>query len=148
MREGETKITAFASAECAPPVETSLATNIGTHPALRLEVVDVEDAIKIGENVVYKITVKNQGSGDDQDIRIVATLPDEESFVSASGPTNARTDGQVITFEPLTKLEPEKTAEWRVEAKATRPGDVRFEVKMTSRSLTKPAVETEPTRLY
>src|SRR5439155_287657 len=35
IRQGEAKITAFASAECAPPVETSLATNIGTLPALR-----------------------------------------------------------------------------------------------------------------
>ena len=148
IREGEMKITASASAECASPAETTLATNIGTLPALRLEVVDVEDAIKVGENVVYRIRVKNQGSGDDEDIRIVATLPDEETFVSATGPTNARADGQVITFEPVARLEPEKTAEWRVEAKATRPGDVRFEVKMTSKSLTKPAVETEPTRLY
>jgi uncharacterized repeat protein (TIGR01451 family) len=148
LREGEMKITAFANAECASAVETSLATNVGTLPALRLEVVDVEDAIKIGENVVYRINVKNQGSGDDQDIRIVATLPDEATFVSASGATNARADGQVITFEPVDRLEPEKTVEWRIEAKANRPGDVRFEVKMTSRSLPKPATETEPTRLY
>jgi uncharacterized repeat protein (TIGR01451 family) len=148
MREGEVRLTAYASAECAPAVETTLATNVGTMPALRLEVVDVEDAIKIGENVIYRITVKNQGSGDDQDIHIVATLPDEETFVSTSGPTNARADGQVITFEPLSKLEPDKTAEWRVVAKAGRAGDVRFEVKLTSKSLTKPAVENEPTRLY
>jgi len=148
VRDGEMKVTAFANAECTSPVETSLATNVATLAALRLEVVDVEDAIKIGENVVYHISVKNQGSGDDQDIRIVATLPDEESFVSASGTTNGRADGQVITFEPVIRLEPEKTAEWRIEAKANRPGDVRFEVKMTSKSLTKPAVETEPTRLY
>jgi uncharacterized repeat protein (TIGR01451 family) len=148
QREGEMKITASASAECASPVETSLATNIATLPALRLEVVDVEDAIKIGDNVVYRIMVTNQGTGDDQDIRIVATLPDEETFVSATGASNAKADGQVLTFEPVSTLEPQKTAEWRVEAKANRPGDVRFEVKMTSKSLTKPAVETEPTRLY
>jgi uncharacterized repeat protein (TIGR01451 family) len=148
IREGEMKATASASAECASPVQTSIATNVATLPALRLEVVDVEDAIKVGENVVYRITVKNQGSGDDQDIRIVATLPEEETFVRSSGTTTARVDGQVITFEPVLRLEPEKTAEWRIEAKAGRPGDVRFEVKMTSRSLTKPAVETEPTRLY
>jgi len=148
MREGEVRLTAYASAECAPAVETSLATNVGTMPALRLEVVDVEDAIKVGDNVIYRITVKNQGSGDDQDIRIVATLPDEETFVSTSGATTAHSDGQVISFEPLSKLEPDKTAEWRVVAKAGRAGDVRFEVKLTSRSLTKPAVENEPTRLY
>ena len=148
QREGDMKITASASAECAAPVETSLATSVGTLPALRLEVVDIEDAIKTGDNVVYRIMVTNQGTGDDQDIRIVATLPDEESFVTATGATKASTNGQVITFEPVTNLEPQKSAEWRVEAKANRPGDVRFQVQMTSKSLTKPAVETEPTRLY
>jgi len=148
LREGDTKVTAKASAQCAAPVETSLATAVATLPALRLEVVDLEDAIKIGENVVYRIMVTNQGTGDDQDIRIVATLPDEESFVSAGGASKASADGKVITFEPVQILEPQKSVEWRVEAKASRPGDVRFEVKMTSKSLTKPAVETEPTRLY
>src|SRR6185295_2697326 len=52
LREGDMKITASAAAECAAAVETSLATSIATLPALRLEVVDVEDAIKIGDNVV------------------------------------------------------------------------------------------------
>jgi len=147
-REGEMKVTASASAECAAAADTSIVTNVGTLPALRLEVVDLEDAIKVGENVIYRITVKNQGSGDDEDVRIVATLPDEETFVRASGSSDAKVEGKVITFEPVLRLEPQKTAEWRVEAKASRPGDVRFEVKMTSKSLTKPAVETEPTRLY
>ena len=92
--------------------------------------------------------VTNQGTGDDQDIRVVATLPEEEGFVTAGGASNAQVEGKVISFEPVARLEPQKCAEWRVEAKANRPGDVRFEVKITSKSLTKPAVETEPTRLY
>jgi uncharacterized repeat protein (TIGR01451 family) len=148
LREGDMRVVASASADCAATEQTSIITHVGTLPALRLEVVDEEDAIKIGDTVVYRITVKNQGSGDDEDVRIVATLPPEETFVRASGSSEATVDGQTITFAPVTRLEPEKTAEWRVEAKAAKAGDVRFEVRMTSKSLTKPAVETEPTRLY
>jgi uncharacterized repeat protein (TIGR01451 family) len=148
LKEGEMRVLASAVADCAPEVGTSIVTNIGTLPALRLEVIDVEDAIKLGENVVYRISVKNQGSGDDEDVRIVAVLPDEMEFIRASGETEATADGKTITFAPVTRLEPNKTAEWRIEAKAGKAGDVRFEVRMTSKSLTKPAVETEPTRLY
>jgi uncharacterized repeat protein (TIGR01451 family) len=148
LKEGEMKVAASATADCAPEVGTSIVTNVGTLPALRLEVVDVEDAIKLGENVVYRISVKNQGSGDDEDVRVVATLPEELTFVRASGETEATNDGRTLTFAPVARLEPGKTAEWRVEGKAARAGDVRFEVRMTSKSLTKPAVETEPTRLY
>jgi hypothetical protein len=45
-------------------------------------------------------------------------------------------------------LLPDKEAVWKIQAKATKPGDVLMRVQLKSDSLTQPATETEPTRLY
>ena len=81
-------------------------------------------------------------------MQVVATLPDEEEFVKAGGATEATADGKKITFAPVAVLKPKQSVTWTVEVKAIKAGDVRFKVELNSDSLTKPATENEPTRLY
>jgi uncharacterized repeat protein (TIGR01451 family) len=144
--------TARARAACAAEVTDTASTKVKTIAALVLEAVDVADPVRIGDNIVYRISVRNQGSGPDRNVRITATLPAEEQFVSARGVTegqNQRADNRdVVKFAPVATLEAGRTVEWEVTAKANQAGDVRFEVQLESESLSKPANETEPTRLY
>jgi uncharacterized repeat protein (TIGR01451 family) len=144
--------TARARAVCASEVTDSVSTRILTIPALVLESVDLADPVRVGDNVVYRIRVTNQGSGPDNNIRVSATLPPEEQYVSARGATEATSErgqkGEVVRFAPVATLAPGRTAEWELTAKANQAGDVRFEVQLESDSLTKPAYENEPTRLY
>jgi uncharacterized repeat protein (TIGR01451 family) len=141
-------MTAAVVATCVPPVTVKTSTDILTLPALRLELVDLDDPIRVGDNVTYQVTVKNQGTGGDNNIAITATLPDELEFISASGPTEGRADGHTVTFTPLQALGAGKQAVWQIQAKAKSAGDVRVQVQLKSDSLTKPATESEPTRLY
>jgi uncharacterized repeat protein (TIGR01451 family) len=147
-KEGEMPLVATALATCVAPVTASARTNILTLPALRLEVVDLDDPIRVGGDVVYRITVKNQGTGADKNVSVTATLPAELTFVGAMGPSEAKAEGQTIRFGTLETLASGDQAVWRLQAKGTKAGDVRFEVQLTSDSLKKPATETEPTRLY
>ncbi|MDB5319385.1 MAG: hypothetical protein JWN40_1016 [Phycisphaerales bacterium] len=147
-REGKLTLTAAVLATCVAPVTATTATSILTLPALRLEVVDLDDPIRVGDNVTYQISVKNQGTGSDKNIAIIATLPTELEFITASGPTEAKADGATLTFTPLETLAAGRQAVWQIQAKAKSPGDVRLQVQLKSDSLTKPAAESEPTRLY
>lgn len=147
-REGKLPMTAAVVATCVPLVTVKTSTDILTLPALRLELVDLDDPIRVGDNVTYQVTVKNQGTGGDNNIAITATLPDELEFISASGPTEGRADGHTVTFSPLQALGAGKQAVWQIQAKAKSAGDVRMQVQLKSDSLTKPATESEPTRLY
>src|SRR4030095_3855311 len=74
---------ARARAVCAQEVSDTATTKIMTIAALVLEAVDVSDPVKVGENVVYRISVTNQGSGADTNIRVTAKLPPELQYVSA-----------------------------------------------------------------
>ena len=143
---------ARVKAVCAEEVTSSTRTKIMTIPALVLEAVDLSDPVRVGENVVYRITVTNQGSGPDNNITVTAELPPELDFVSYKGATDGKADkgqkGEVVKFAPVATLAPGRTAMWELTAKANKPGDVRFEVQLQSESLTKPAYENEPTRLY
>jgi uncharacterized repeat protein (TIGR01451 family) len=145
---GDVKLTATATCVCASPAADSASIFIQTLPALMLECVDSVDPVPVGEETTYTITVKNQGSGIDKNVRVVATLPEEETFISAKGVTGVKRDGRTLTFEPVAALAPGETVTWKVAARAERAADVRFRVELSSDWLTRPAVKEESTRLY
>jgi len=144
---GVVKNAAVASAHCAMATgETQ--TVVKGIPAILLEVIDIHDPVELGTNETYEIVVLNQGSADGTNIVIVATLPPEEAYVSADGPTKATVAGQVITFAPLAQLAPKTKATFRVVVKGIKAGDARFGLKLTSDQMTSPAQETESTHIY
>ena len=139
--------TAVAKAICAE-AEDSADMLVEGVPAILLEVVDVSDPIEIGANETYVITVTNQGTATDTNIKLVCTVPPEAEFVSAEGPTGGTADGRVVTFAPLSSLAPKAKATFRVVTKGITAGDTRFKVSMTSDELTSPVEETESTHVY
>lgn len=140
--------TASASAYCAKPVNCSKTTDVMGIPAVLLEVVDESDPIEVGGNETYVITVTNQGSAADTNIKIVATLEDAMGYVSSSGATAGTAAGKTVTFAPLASLAPKAQATWKVVVKANAAGDVRFKVTMNTDQLGRPVEETEATNFY
>ena len=133
---------------CAKAVTDSCETKVTGIPAILLEVVDIEDPVRVGDVETYVITVTNQGSAPDENIAITCTLESYQAYESSSGPTTATVRGNVITFAPLPTLAPKQKATFRVKAKSVRTGDVRFKVSMNSDQLTRPVEETESTHIY
>jgi len=122
-------------------------TQILTLPALLLEMVDRVDPVKVGQDEIYEIVVRNQGSGPDKNVQIKCKLPEQFKFVDSDGPTKAKADGQTITFGPIDQLGPKEKVSWTLRVKAEKPGDVRNEIELTSDYLQKPVPELEPTRV-
>ncbi|MHC4982064.1 MAG: DUF7507 domain-containing protein [Planctomycetota bacterium] len=144
---GRIRNTATATAYCSEGSGEAV-TMIKGIPAILLECVDVEDPIEVGTNVTYVITVTNQGSAVGTNIVIKCTLPAGQEFVSATGPTDATAEENVISFEPLGSLAAKAKATYRVVAKGTEAGDVRFKVSLTSDQIKAPVEETESTNIY
>lgn len=145
---GTYRTEAVANCTCAGEARDACATEVTGIPAILVEVVDNPDPIEIGNTVTYTIRVTNQGSANDNDIKVVCELPGEQSFVSAAGASTHSISGKTITFAPLATLAPKAVAEWRIVAKAEAEGDVRFATSVTSREKTTPIRETESTTLY
>ena len=139
---------ATASAYCAEAVSTAIRTTVTGIPALSLEVVDIEDPVRVGSRATYVIRVENQGSATATNIRIACALEDYVRYVSSAGATATSTEGQTVRFFPLGSLAPQAKAAWRVIVEAVRPGDVRFKASMNVDQLTRPVEETESTHVY
>ena len=147
-RAGILTSSATATAYCAEAVTSSVRTKVTGISALSLEVVDVEDPVKVGSHATYIIRVENQGSATATNIRVGCVLEDTVRYVSSAGATAASQEGQTLRFYPLPSLAPKAKAAWRVVVEAVRPGDVRFKATMVADQLTRPVEETESTHLY
>ena len=139
--------TVTARAVCAEATAEAV-TNVKGIPAILLEMIDLEDPILIGGTETYEITIINQGSAVDTNIRLVCTLPDNMEYISSTGPTEPTVKGKKVTFAPLTNLSPKARATYRLTCKANTAGDVRFHVEMTSDQIKSPVEENEATRIY
>ncbi len=138
--------TVSASAVCAE-ASAQATTDVQGIPAILLEMIDLQDPILIGGRETYEITIINQGSAVDTNIRLVCTLPDNMEYISGSGPTEPSVKGKKITFT-LATLAPKARATYRLTCKANTEGDVRFHVEMTSDQIKSPVEENEATRIY
>jgi uncharacterized repeat protein (TIGR01451 family) len=139
---------ATATAYCSEPVTASVKTLIAGISAVALEVVDVDDPVKVGARTTYVITVTNQGSAAATNISIGCILEDNVQYVSSAGSTSGSPEGRMVKFFPLSTLAPKARAAWRVVVRAVKPGDVRFKVIMNVDQLTRPVEEAESTHIY
>lgn len=140
--EGEAK--AIARAESIAMARV----NIVRLPAMQLMVIDDEDPVMKGDQVVYTVRVWNEGDAPDRNVKLTAELPNGLEFVSADGPTTNSHDGSKITFEPIKTMQPGDRADYKVTAKSTGKGSVIFEVNLTSEKLPAEVTSEEPTRLF
>lgn len=147
-KEGDVMATATAAAYCAETVTASARTSISGIAAARLEVVDLEDPVEVGSTTTYLITVTNQGSAADTNIRVVCALDDNLQYVSSAGATAGSIMGKTVSFAPLRNLEPKAKATWRVVVRGARAGDVRLRVTMHTDQLALPVEHTEVTHIY
>ncbi len=139
---------ATVTAYCSEAVTASVQTMVTGISAVSMEVVDVEDPVRVGSQTTYVISVTNQGSAAATNIRINCLLESNVQYVSSAGATAGSIEGQMVKFYPLSSLEPKARAAWRVVVAAVKPGDVRFKAVMNVDQLTRPVEETESTHVY
>jgi uncharacterized repeat protein (TIGR01451 family) len=118
------------------------------HPAVLIEVVDTNDPLMVKDQTVYIITVTNQGTADDTNVKIVANFPAQISPVSATGDTQATVNGQTVDTAPYPVLKPKQAITWKITAEAKQMGDSRLKVLLSTDLLKTPVTEEESTQVY
>ena len=141
---------ADAGAKGGKPLEAKCETAVKAEgvPALRFEVVDLDDPVEVGKEAVYEIKVTNQGTGACTNVTLVAELADGTVAGQVSGQTTGRAAGNTITFDPLPQLPVKGEAVYKVRVKGTAAGDTRFRVKLACDQIKTPVSKEENTRFY
>lgn len=148
VEPGTLQATATAEAYCAEAVSDKIATNVKGIAALRVEAVDLIDPVPVGEETVYVVQLKNQGTAKSINVRATADVPDGMEFVSAEGASQVTNDGGTLTFEPIPELAPNDVVEWRITCLANEAGKRRFKLNVQSDATKKQITELEPTNVY
>lgn len=137
-----------ADGYCVAAIEKQAAVKLKGVAAVLIEVVDKKDPVPVGEDTVYEIAVKNQGTAPDSNIQLKATLPSAESFVDAHGASDVKANGETLTFGKVPTVAPGDVVSWTIRVKANEAAKVRFKVELTSDANKVPVIEQEPTTLY
>jgi uncharacterized repeat protein (TIGR01451 family) len=148
VNTGSIRAQATAKGDCAKLASNSAVTAVEGVAAILLEVTDNPDPIEVGGSTTYTISVTNQGSAPDTNIRLECMIEDTQTYSTSSGATTgSHADGKV-TFQPLAKLDAKQRATWTVTVRGAEASDTRFKVSMTSDQLGRPVEESEATKIY
>lgn len=147
-KPAEATVNFIAAGYCTPEKRQDAKISLKGIPAVLIEVVDKVDPVPVGENTVYEIAVKNQGTALDTNLQLTATLPESMEFVRGDGETKVTAEGKTINFGQLKEIAPGDVVSWTVQVKANQADKARLKVELTSDATDEPVIEQEPTTLY
>jgi uncharacterized repeat protein (TIGR01451 family) len=142
----QVRLSAAARSRCAPAANDQIVTNMRRVPALRVEMVDTRDPVRLGEATTYQISVTNQGRGTATGVQVSAIIPDGMTVLSVNRSNEFQMQGNRLALRSL-DLGPGRTATWYIQARAEQPGIARFRTEVKADFLDRPVVEIEPTRM-
>jgi uncharacterized repeat protein (TIGR01451 family) len=128
--------------------EGEVSTNVEGLSALGVEMTCTENPVEVNGETAYDIHINNTGSKTETDIKLVAEVPPQMQFKSATGPASYKVEGNKIIFDTLPALAPRAEAPFHINVKAIEPGTVRFKIQVTSTNLVEPVIQMEATRIY
>ena len=143
---GNFQFSPAAKGSCAKPVASSCQTRIVGVAAILLEKADDPDPVGIGETTTYTVKVTNQGSAEDNNVRMVVTIAAELTPVSATG--DGVISGQTVTFPAVAHLAAKDAVTYKIVAKGVKPGDGRTRFELNSDMLKGAVLAEESTHVY
>lgn len=129
---------------------SEILTRIEGLPGLQMEMVDVADPVELGKDMSYEIRLTNTGTKTETNLQLVCTLADKMDYRGAKcsvgiAPT---LEGRKITFPAIPRLAPRADVIFRINVRATAPGDLRFHAQVTADGLESPVLREESTRVF
>lgn len=116
--------------------------------ALSFQISDLADPLAVGGQASYEVRVVNTGSKSASNVQVVAILPTEMAATDAKGPTASKlVDGKIV-FQPIVRLAPKEEQVFQFRAEATKAGDLRVRVQLTSDEIQQPITQEESTRVF
>jgi uncharacterized repeat protein (TIGR01451 family) len=116
--------------------------------ALSFQISDLNDPLAIGGQAAYEVRVVNTGTKSASNVQVVAVLPAEMAAIDAKGPTSSALREGKIVFEPISRLAPKEQQVFQFRAEATKAGDLRIRVQLTSEEIRTPITQEESTRVF
>lgn len=102
------------------------------YPVVSVESKTDERLISVGEKAIIRIHCRNQGTAPAKNLMLTAELPPQLKLVDCHGPSQWDQQGNLITFESISLLEPGETASFDVEVIGASEGESRLEIQIAA----------------
>ncbi|WP_233216428.1 hypothetical protein [Blastopirellula marina] len=116
--------------------------------AIFFEVADLADPIEVGKETTYDIKIVNQGSKEATNVQVLAEIPQGMKGISASGEANGEIQGQIVRFQPISRIDPKQTVRLKIQVQGTMPGNQRIKVQVSTDGIPAPITKEESTTIY
>lgn len=146
--EGNFSHTAAATSEHGATAETRLATHVEGTASLSVEIVERDDPVQVGVETAFEIRVQNDGSKPAQSVGLSIELPAGVKYQSARGPAEHIATNGLLVFKSIDRLDPGKTAIYRVYVLGTGAGNHRIRARVASDSIGEPLISEEMTKFF
>ena len=114
---------------------------------LKLEVIDPQGPLPLGESVAYEIRVRNRGTTSAENINIVGMFSEGIDPTTVEGAQFNVRDGRV-SFHPIKSLPAGREVVLRIHAKANQVGTHTFRTEVTCQALDIKLAAEETTRFF
>jgi hypothetical protein len=116
-----------------------------------IEIIPQNNPVAIGVETAYEIHIRNDGTKAAENVSIGCELPEAIEILRAEGAstgTLSTTEKGLLAFHPISRIEPGKTAIYRVYVRGNKPGNHRFRVRLTADSIKEALVSDEMSKFY
>lgn len=131
-----------------PTMEASYDTTIMGVPAMHINSYDTEDPVEVGKQTIYVVETRNEGTSSCTNVIMTDYIDDEMEFVSASGPTGFKIEGNKVSFEPVPILQPGEKLTFKYVVKAVKEGSSKNKAVLKYDQFTKEIIDEEGTSVY
>lgn len=111
--------------------------------SLAMEVSADRSELRVGDEVVYEVDIRNNGSRAANSVGISCELPAGLELVKAAGPSEYIAENGVMVFKSLPSLDPGKSAIIAIKARCLRDGNHKLRVRVASESIPEPLIGEE-----
>lgn len=133
----------------SPPIPTpSTAPRPSTPLApgkITLSIADTVEPVKVGEETVYDIVVKNESPSADNQLVLTVTISPEVSLTGVTGPVGAKFPAGVVRFDPVAEIRAGEILTYQLKVKGQQTGTARVKVEVSSQRLARPVTDEEAT---
>lgn len=146
-RKGESTNTVKVLTENGLEASDAVITNWLAVPGVTVSITDSKDPVRVQEETVYSIQVRNQGKFEPVSGTVTVTFNDKIKPSSVAGDAQGIIDGQIVTF-PRTTLEPGKDTNLTITAEGANIGPGRAAMTFSADFLSDPIISQETTNVY
>jgi uncharacterized repeat protein (TIGR01451 family) len=146
-RKGKSTNTVKVLTENGLEASDAVTTNWLAVPGVTVSITDSKDPVRVKEDTVYSIQVRNQGQFEPVTGIVTVTFNDKIKPTAVAGDAEGIIDGQTVTF-PSTTLEPGKDINLSITAEGAKFGHGRAVMNFSADFLNEPIISQETTNVY